>query len=128
MESGGRRWAYNLVTTLAGLNVTDFTHFDGEMKRSKRFLDASKTKIPKREAERGGIEFVCVCMCVLLAFVCVSIFVWWDFGTVCFGWLPSQRTPEIWTDIWQMKTLPPETAYISLKSKRVVRRNGNSIS
>jgi hypothetical protein len=76
----------------------------------KEIFDAWKTKIREEKQKEGGIEIMCVCICVLLA-RCLSSVCGWDFGTVCFGWPPSQRTPgKIRTDVWQMKTLPPETA------------------
>jgi len=79
MEKGERSGSYNLVTTLSGLNVTDFTHFDGESEMSKRFLMSEKQRFQEEKQKEGGSK-LCVCVCMLLALVCVCV----DF--LCGGW------------------------------------------
>jgi len=75
-----------------------------------------ENKDSRREAEGGGSKLcVCVCICVLLVAVCVvsRLRMGGILGPCVLVGPLSQRTPEIRTDVWQMKTLPPETAYVS---------------
>jgi hypothetical protein len=66
--TGGKKGTYDLITTLAGLNVTDFTHVDWE---------STGSNLMRRNKDEEKGRCLCVSARILCVCVCVCVCVWW---------------------------------------------------
>jgi hypothetical protein len=104
---------YDLVTTLTGLDMADFTHCGVLLWKESDFWMGQR-RCEDKTARRGDFEFVCVGVCVcIVRFVCalfalgVSLCCGWPMPSLC----TSRYTAEI--EISKLGTpskskLPPE--------------------